>query len=101
MFAHHVFVADDGTVSINPAQRRTAGQLALRSTPSNGIPPACPQRADSRADVVGAAVASAIDEERGCAGDAAEVGGIHVRRDLGFLGVAGQADRERPGWQAA
>ena len=26
MFAHHVFVADGGTVSSNPAQRRTAGR---------------------------------------------------------------------------
>jgi hypothetical protein len=31
MFAHHVFVADGGKVSLSRAQRRTAGQLALRS----------------------------------------------------------------------
>jgi hypothetical protein len=31
LFAHHVFVADGGKVSPNPAQRRTASQLALRS----------------------------------------------------------------------
>jgi hypothetical protein len=31
MFAHHVFVADGGKVSISRAQRRTASQLALRS----------------------------------------------------------------------
>jgi hypothetical protein len=31
LFAHHVFVADGGKVSLNPAQRRTASQLALRS----------------------------------------------------------------------
>ena len=31
MFAHHVFVADGGKVSLNPAQRRTVSQLALQS----------------------------------------------------------------------
>ncbi|MGO8891764.1 MAG: hypothetical protein ACLQB1_19020, partial [Streptosporangiaceae bacterium] len=38
MFAHHVFVADDGKVSFNPAQRRTAGPLAPVRGQCGGTP---------------------------------------------------------------
>jgi len=31
MFAHHVFVADGGKVSVNPAQSRTAGSVPVKA----------------------------------------------------------------------
>jgi hypothetical protein len=49
--------------------------------------PGRPHRVGEGGDVVGAVVAFAVDEERGGAGDAAEVCGVHVRGDLGLPGV--------------
>ena len=65
-----------------------------------GPGPGRAHRIRERADVVGAVVPLAVDEERGRARDAAQVGGVHVRGDLGLPGVVAQVAGEPAGVQA-
>jgi Alpha amylase, catalytic domain len=74
--------------------------LGLPVRADQGMCLGCPHRVGQRVDVVGAAMAFAVDEERGRAGDAAQVGGVHVLGDLGFPGVAAQVGGEPPRVQA-
>ena len=74
--------------------------LGLPVRADQGMCLGCPHRVGQRVDVVGAAMALAVDEERGRAGDAAQVGGVHVPGDLGFPGVAAQVGGEPPRVQA-
>jgi hypothetical protein len=62
--------------------------------------PGRPYCIGERADVVGAVVPPAVDEERRGARDAAQVGGVHVCGDLGFPGVIAQVAGEPLGVQA-
>src|SRR5262245_15381329 len=56
--------------------------LGLPARADQGMCLGCPHRAGQRVDVVGAAMVFAVDEERRRAGDAAQVGGVHVLGDL-------------------
>jgi hypothetical protein len=59
--------------------------------------PGCAHGVREGADVVGAVVAFAIDEEGGRAGDTAQVGGVHVGGDVGLSSVLAQVGGEPVG----
>src|SRR6266576_1028605 len=83
-----------------PGDTRSGGAPWLAVRADQGPCPSGAHRLGERADVVGAVVAFAVDEEGGRAGDAAQVGRVHVRGDLGLSGVIAQVASEPFGVQA-
>src|SRR5262245_47016102 len=88
--------ADPGACALGRSGR--APGLAARA--DQGAGSGRPDGLGEGADVVGAVVAFAVDEEGWGAGDAAEVGGVYVSGDFGLAGLAAQVAGESFGVKA-